>query len=155
MLVPGATISGLMSSVTLAGPRELDEFISSPGVWLRSKSLKLTSTAWPASNSALITSPSSLDMLSVGMSSKLSPRLTPIGPGMLLYTITATAPAALALAIFSTNASSPRCINATLPVKSLPSKSVGLPSAANSSSYFPVKTVSGSADRLHPITSKR
>ena len=50
------------------------------------------------------------------MKAKLS-QATPIGPGFWLNTMAPFAPAALALAILSTKASSPRLIKAILPLR--------------------------------------
>ena len=53
--------------------------------------------------------------------------LTFASPALLLKITAPTAPAAVALAIFSEKVMDPRLINANLPVKSNPSKSLASP----------------------------
>ena len=102
MFVPGALTSGLISKFGVDGPRELEEFTSSPAVCVLSNSLNKTVPAFAAS-AARSASPSVCDMSNVGRNSNASPRKVPEGPGdpvppALLWIIVATAPASFAAA---------------------------------------------------------
>ncbi len=76
MFVPGALTSGLISKFGVDGPRELEEFTSSPSVFVESKLPKLTFPVPPA-NAARIASPSVWDISNVGRKSNESPRNVP------------------------------------------------------------------------------